>query len=72
MTFVAFEVREPAASIAASAFGKNGNSILIGFHSPDSNFGSINSFLMTPKPSPPASHAAYTAIVFGFDLAIMD
>ena len=69
ITVVAFEVRELAASIAASGLDINGNSEkLIAFHSPDSNLGSINSFLRAPKETPPMSQAAYVAAVFGLDL----
>mmetsp|Transcript_19991 Transcript_19991/g.49742 ORF Transcript_19991/g.49742 Transcript_19991/m.49742 type:complete len:222 (-) Transcript_19991:69-734(-) len=65
--FVAFEVRVLAASTAASVFCINGNSIFIAFHSPDSNFGSMNSLLRAPKETPPTSHAPYVASVLGLD-----
>ena len=64
----AFDVRVLAASAAASALCRNGKSSVIPFHSPDANFGSIYFSLRTPKDTPPISHAAYVAAVFGLDL----
>ena len=72
ITFVAFEVRVLVVSTASSGLRKDGNSMLNGFHSPDSNFGSINSFRMAPKERPPTSHAPYVASVLGFDLKQID
>jgi len=68
ITFAALEERVLAASIAASDLDINGNSKLIAFHSPDANFGSINSFRIAPMETPPTSQAAYVATVFGLDL----
>jgi hypothetical protein len=70
--FVAFEVSVLAASKAASGFDMNGNWRLIALHSPDANFGSMNSFLIAPKDKPPTSHAAYVASVLGLDLSIVN